>query len=143
MVTFRTRVSGWYLPRSSVVVAVWMGGATDPDRLWPLRDASPYGVLQAAGFLFFAFAGYARIATLGEEVVDPQRVIPRAIPLALAITLVVYATVAVSALAGAESSAIATSAAPLATAVEQGRLAWLSPAVRIGATVASLGCSSR
>ena len=42
----------------------------------------PYGVLQAAGLLFFAFAGYARIATLGEEVRDPARTIPRAIPLA-------------------------------------------------------------
>ena len=49
------------------------------------------GVLQAAGLLFFAFAGYARIATLGEEVRDPARTIPRAIPIALGITLVVYA----------------------------------------------------
>ena len=44
------------------------------------------GILEAAGLLFFAFAGYARIATLGEEVVDPARTIPRAIPLALGIT---------------------------------------------------------
>ncbi|GAA2607253.1 hypothetical protein GCM10011428_82210 [Streptomyces violaceus] len=36
----------------------------------------------------FAFAGYARIATLGEEVRDPARTIPRGIPLALGITLV-------------------------------------------------------
>ena len=49
------------------------------------------GVLQAAGLLFFAFAGYARIATLGEEVRDPARTIPRAIPFALGITLAVYA----------------------------------------------------
>ncbi|MQA17541.1 MAG: hypothetical protein GEV09_26645, partial [Pseudonocardiaceae bacterium] len=35
--------------------------------------------LQSAGLLFFAFAGYARIATMGEEVRDPQRVIPRAL----------------------------------------------------------------
>ena len=53
------------------------------------------GVLQAAGLLFFAFAGYARIATLGEEVRDPARTIPRAIPIALGITLLVYAAVAV------------------------------------------------
>ena len=39
-------------------------------------DISAYGVLQSAGILFFAFAGYARIATLGEEVRDPQRTIP-------------------------------------------------------------------
>ena len=62
-------------------------------------DATAGGVLQAAGLLFFAFAGYARIATLGEEVRDPARTIPRAIPLALGITLVVYAVVAVAALA--------------------------------------------
>jgi len=46
------------------------------------------GTLQAAGLLFFAFAGYARIATLGEEVRDPGRTIARAIPLALCTTLV-------------------------------------------------------
>jgi hypothetical protein len=62
-----------------------------------------------------------------------------AIPIALGITLIVYAAVAVSALAGAGASAVGAAAAPLATAVEAGRLAWLSPAVRIGATVASLG----
>jgi APA family basic amino acid/polyamine antiporter len=59
-----------------------------------------YGVLQAAGLLFFAFAGYARIATLGEEVQEPERTIPRAIPIALAITVVLYALVGVAALAG-------------------------------------------
>jgi APA family basic amino acid/polyamine antiporter len=123
----------------TVAVAVWMGGSTDVRRLWPLDDLTPYGVLQSAGFLFFAFAGYARIATLGEEVIDPKRVIPRAIPIALAITLVVYTIIAVSVLAGAGADAVAASTAPLATAVERGTLAFLSPAVRVGASVASLG----
>jgi APA family basic amino acid/polyamine antiporter len=98
-----------------------------------------HGVLQSAGFLFFAFAGYARIATLGEEVVDPARTIPRAIPLALGLTLVVYALVAVTALVAVGPQALAESPAPLASAVESGRFAPLSPVVRIGATVASLG----
>jgi basic amino acid/polyamine antiporter, APA family len=124
---------------SVVVAAVWLGGATDPGRLWPLGGTGPYGVLQAAGLLFFAFAGYARIATLGEEVIDPARTIPRAIPLALGITLLVYATVAVSALLASGAEALASSPAPLASAVEAGRLGALAPAVRIGATVASLG----
>src|SRR5690606_2354285 len=53
----------------------------------------PYGVLQSAGLLFFAFAGYARIATMGEEVVDPGRTIPRAITIALLLTLVLYCLV--------------------------------------------------
>ena len=51
------------------------------------------GAFQAAGFLFFAFAGYARIATLGEEVRDPERTIPRAIPLALFGVLALYGLV--------------------------------------------------
>ncbi len=121
-----------------VVVAVWNGEHADPARLahW---NASPYGILQSAGLLFFAFAGYARLATLGEEVIEPRRTIPRAIPLALGITLVVYAAVAVSALAGLDVDALARSATPLATAVEAGRLSWASPFVRLGAAVASLG----
>jgi hypothetical protein len=40
---------------------------------------SAAGILQSAALLFFAFASYARIATMGEEVVDPQRTIPRAV----------------------------------------------------------------
>jgi APA family basic amino acid/polyamine antiporter len=96
-------------------------------------------VLQAGGLLFFAFAGYARIATLGEEVVDPGRTIPRAIPIALGITLVVYAVVAASALAAAGPAALASSPAPLRTAVEAGSLSGIAPAVRIGAAVACLG----
>jgi APA family basic amino acid/polyamine antiporter len=135
----RVIVAAVLLALAVVVGAVWLGGATDPERLWPITGASAYGVLQSAGFLFFAFAGYARLATLGEEVVDPARTIPRAIPIALAITLVVYTAVAVSALAGAGADTVAASAAPLATAVEAGRLAWLAPVVRIGATIASLG----
>jgi APA family basic amino acid/polyamine antiporter len=124
----------------AAVAAVWFGGATNSARLWPLDDdATPYGVLQSSAFLFFAFAGYARIATLGEEVADPERTIPRAIPIALAIVLLVYAAVGTSAVAGAGAEALAASDAPLVTAVEAGRLAFVSPVVRAGAAVASLG----
>lgn len=122
-----------------VVLAVWLGGATSSARLWPLSAPNLYGVLQSAGLLFFAFAGYARLATLGEEVVDPKRTIPRAIPIALGLTLVVYAAVALSALAGAGADALAASSAPLARAVERGRFASVAPAVRVGAAIASLG----
>lgn len=122
-----------------VVLAVWFGGEANPANLWPPIQGGPHGVLQAAGFLFFAFAGYARLATLGEEVADPGRVIPRAIPLALGITLLIYATVAASVLLVLDAETIGQVPAPLATAVEAGSLAWLSPAVRVGAAVASLG----
>lgn len=89
--------------------------------------------------LFFAFAGYARIATLGEEVRDPARTIPRAIPIALGITLVVYALVAVAALNVLGPHRLAESAAPLAQIVTDAGAAWLTPVVRVGAVVAAVG----
>jgi APA family basic amino acid/polyamine antiporter len=96
-------------------------------------------VLQAAGLLFFAFAGYARIATLGEEVRDPARTIPRAIALALGVTVAVYALVAVAALYAIGADGLANSSAPLRSAVEAGDLHWFAPAVGFGAGVAALG----
>ncbi len=119
--------------------ATLAGGAARAGRLWPLDAASPRAVLRSAALLFFAFAGYARIATLGEEVVDPARTIPRAIPRALGLTLLVYAAVIASALAAAGSGTLAASDAPLADAIRAGRLAPLAVVVRFGAAVASLG----
>ena len=122
-----------------VVVAALFGGRATVDRLSGFDGADPHGILQSAGLLFFAFAGYARIATLGEEVEDPARTIPKAIPRALGITLVVYGVVGVSALAAVGPEALARSATPLATVVRAGDLAEWAPAVRIGGTVAALG----
>jgi APA family basic amino acid/polyamine antiporter len=96
-------------------------------------------VLQAAGFLFFAFAGYARIATLGEEVRDPERTIPRAIPVALGITLAVYAAVAVTVLAVLGAPGAGAAGAPLVAVARATPWAWLVPVVRAGAAVAALG----
>ena len=123
-----------------VVIGVLFGGhASTANVTRDLTAGGWHGVLQSAGLLFFAFAGYARIATLGEEVEDPARTIPKAIPRALGITLVVYVVVAVSALAAIGSEALAGSDAPLATAVGGGTLDALIPAVRIGGTIAALG----
>jgi basic amino acid/polyamine antiporter, APA family len=122
------------------VPGMLLGGQAAPANLtgaggWP----GMHGVLQAAGLLFFAFAGYARIATLGEEVTDPARTIPRAVPLALGIVLAVYLVVATAALLALGPAALAAAAAPLADAVAAGRLAELAPVVRAGAAVASFG----
>ncbi|MEU2181114.1 APC family permease [Streptomyces thermolilacinus] len=124
---------------AAVVVSSLGSGAADAGRLELGGDASPGGVLQAAGLLFFAFAGYARIATLGEEVRDPERTIPRAIPLALGIALVVYVCVAVSVLSVLGSGRLAEASAPLAEAMRAAGVEWMVPVVRVGAAVAALG----
>lgn len=124
---------------AAVVVACLASDTADAARLGVGADATAGGVLQAAGLLFFAFAGYARIATLGEEVRDPARTIPRAIPLALGITLVVYAVVAVAVLTVLGPGGLAQATAPLSEAVRAAGAGWLSPVVRVGAAVAALG----
>jgi APA family basic amino acid/polyamine antiporter len=100
---------------------------------------SAWGILPAAGLVFFAFAGYARIATLGEEVKDPARVIPRAVLGALAGALVIYLLLGALLLAHLPVQVLASSTAPLLDAVEQSRLAAGAPAVQAGAAAASLG----
>jgi basic amino acid/polyamine antiporter, APA family len=124
---------------AAVVVLVVGFGDVDAGRLAFGDDASVGGVLQAAGLLFFAFAGYARIATLGEEVRDPARTIPRAIPIALAVTLVVYVVVAIAALSELGSAGLASASAPLADAVDAAGFSGFEPVVRAGAAVAALG----
>jgi APA family basic amino acid/polyamine antiporter len=123
---------------AAVVVAVFTSGNAGTEHL-RLAGISVGGVVQAAGLLFFAFAGYARIATLGEEVRDPARTIPRAIPLALGIALAVYALVAVAALAALGPRRLAEASAPLSEAVRVAGMGWLAPVVQVGAAVAALG----
>ncbi|MET7832923.1 APC family permease [Micromonospora sediminicola] len=121
------------------VVAVTGAPQVAVDRLTGGGDIGARGVLTAAGLLFFAFAGYARIATLGEEVRDPERTIPRAVPLALGAVLAVYLTLAVVALGVLGTDRLAAASAPLVEVVSAaGRpgLAWL---VRAGAAVAVTG----
>ncbi|MEW2633885.1 APC family permease [Streptomyces sp. NPDC048389] len=124
---------------AAVAVAALTASASDAARLDVGGDAGFGGVLQAAGLLFFAFAGYARIATLGEEVRDPARTIPRAIPIALGITLVVYAVIAVAVLTVLGPRGLAGATAPLSDAVRAAGVDWLVPVVRVGAAVAALG----
>jgi basic amino acid/polyamine antiporter, APA family len=123
---------------AAVVVVILGFGDVDGARL-AVSDVSVTGVLQAAGLLFFAFAGYARIATLGEEVRDPARTIPRAIPIALGVALVIYAVVAMAVLAELGSAGLASSSAPLADAVRAAGFSGAEPVVRAGAAVAALG----
>ncbi|MER5964175.1 amino acid permease [Streptomyces sp. NPDC002057] len=122
---------------AAVVVVCLGSGSAEPVALG--GELTPGGVLQAAGLLFFAFAGYARIATLGEEVRDPARTIPRAVPVALGIALVVYLLVAVGVLSVLGPGALADSPAPLSDAARAAGAARLVPVVAVGAAVAALG----
>ena len=121
----------------AVVVASGAASSGGADAT-ALPDATAYGVLQGAGLLFFAFAGYARVATMGEEVVDPARTIPRAIVLALGGAVCLYTLVAVTVVAVLGQDAVG-STAPLADVVIAAGWPALAPVVRVAAAAASLG----
>jgi APA family basic amino acid/polyamine antiporter len=98
-----------------------------------------HDVLQSAGLMFFAFAGYARLATMGEEVKDPRRTIPRAITIALAVVVVLYALMASTLLAVLGTDGLAASDAPVADLATAGGWDWAGPVVRVAAAAAALG----
>jgi basic amino acid/polyamine antiporter, APA family len=102
----------------------------------PVASAfDPFGVLRAAALLFFSFAGYARIATLGEEVRDPRRTLPRAIIGALGVTLLVYAAVGTACLFVLGPTVLAASTSPVADLTSGAA----DVAIRVVAGVACLG----
>jgi basic amino acid/polyamine antiporter, APA family len=122
------------------VVSSLFGGAATPQRFQEsFSNFSIFGILEATGFMFFAFAGYARIATLGEEVINPQKNIPKAIVSSLAITVFLYILVTFSLLLCMNTSEIASSQAPLVEAVRSGKYSFVAPLVIAGAALASLG----
>ncbi|WP_297646850.1 APC family permease [Pseudonocardia sp.] len=127
-----------------LVVVVGLSGSGGGDAVAAAAQTAPVpvqggplGVLTAAGLVFFAFAGYARIATLGEEVRDPRRTLRRAIAVALGIALVVYLLVAVALLVGMGSEHLAGETSPLVALVDSGRAPGLGVLVRVGAAVAA------
>lgn len=124
---------------AAVAAAALLGGQASTANLTGELPGGAWGVLQSAGLLFFAFAGYARLATLGEEVRDPATTIPRAIPIALGIVVALYAVVLGAALLAVGASGLAGAPAPLAEAVAAGDWSALTPVVRVGAAIAAAG----
>lgn len=105
---------------SAIVIVVlfaviWTTPAA-PQSPIPLTDAGPVSVVAAAALCFFAFAGYARIAVLGEEVRDPARTIPRAMAISLGLIALLYVGVGWSMLRFSEAGAVLGSDGVLAVA---------------------------
>ncbi|MFM7597737.1 MAG: APC family permease [Actinomycetota bacterium] len=119
---------------ATLAIAWWSTDSALPSS----TAATPSGLdlLAASGLLFVAFAGYARITVLGEEVRDPARTIPRAVVASFAIVFVVYVVIAAMVVA-AVLSGVALSAAPLADIAQAAAGEWLIVIVRIGAVVAA------
>lgn len=138
----RTIVMAVALMIPVVIVLLAFIGVGILDRSIQTISAAPvdvYGVAQAAGLLFFAFAGYARLATLGEEVEHPKKTIPRAIMISLVIVFLLYMGVGWSLLELLGPQKLASSTRPLLDALEVAGLSSWSTAIVIGAALACAG----
>jgi APA family basic amino acid/polyamine antiporter len=101
------------------------------------------GLLQASALMFVAYTGYGRIATLGEEVREPRKTIPKAIIIAMIVVMLLYISVAVVGIGtvGSESLSAATreEAAPLVVAARNFGIPGSSQILAVGAITAMLG----
>ena len=116
------------------------------ENLSPLfnPDGNPVAnLLHATALMFVAYTGYGRIATMGEEVREPRRVIPRAIIAAMILTMIIYMSVAVVGVGAVGTDVLAgtaqTQAAPLEIAAEQFGSPLTARVVAVGAITAMLG----
>ncbi|MCX7595270.1 MAG: amino acid permease [Fischerella sp.] len=108
------------------------------------RNQNPLAaILQATALMFVAYTGYGRIATLSEEVHQPQRTIPRAIVITLIITMLLYISVVVVGIGavGAETLGAVTNeqAAPLEVAARSFNIPASALILALGAVTATVG----
>ena len=101
----------------------------------PASAGAP-GVLTAAGLLFFAYAGFARLFPLGAQLRDPRRTQRRVVAATLGVAALGYLAVAVALLVGLGVESLASAPAPLVALVDSGGAPALGVLVRVGAAVA-------
>ncbi|MGA2768990.1 MAG: amino acid permease [Candidatus Bathyarchaeia archaeon] len=99
-----------------------------------------FGILQGAGFIFFAYLGFGRIAALGEEVENPKRTLPLAILLALAASMILYVVTGLVATGLVDSGNLAKfgSGSPIAYAAKATGNFAVVATVSFGALVATV-----
>lgn len=93
------------------------------------------GIFGAAALIFFAFIGFEDIAKLSEETKNPTKTIPKALLLSIAITTIIYMSVAISVISMIDWKTLSASQAPLAEVAAKGGVpAWLLSAIALFAT---------
>lgn len=94
-------------------------------------------ILQGAFFIFFAFAGFARVVVMAEEVREPRKTVPRSIMFALGISTAVYVLVGLVALGLSKPEILAKTNSPLAEAIKTAGHPILVTIVSTGGLVAT------
>lgn len=97
------------------------------------------GIAEASALLFFAFTGYARIATLAEEVRRPEKTIPRAVIITIITAIILYVAVSIVATGVIGTERMAGSRSPLQVVAEALTAPGINTVITIGASTAMLG----
>lgn len=111
----------------------------NPDNFKPFAPFGISGIAEAAALLFFAFTGYARIATLAEEVAEPKKTIPKAIIITIITSILLYAAVSVVAIGVVGAENMADSKSPLQMVAKSLTTPAINAVITIGASTAMLG----
>lgn len=114
-------------------------GHVSRENFTPFAPFGIGGIAESAALLFFAFTGYARIATLAEEVSEPQKTIPRAVIITLVTAIILYIAASVVATGTIGFRAMAGSPSPLQDAAEGMTTPGIVLVVTLGASTAMLG----
>jgi len=114
-------------------------GSVKASNFTPFAPFGIMGIAESTAILFFAFTGYARIATLAEEVVEPKKTIPRAVIITITSAIVLYAAVSVVATGAIGAEGMSQSKSPLQVASEAMSAPAISVIITIGASTAMLG----
>lgn len=111
----------------------------NPDNFKPFAPFGISGIAEAAALLFFAFTGYARIATLAEEVAEPKKTIPKALIITIITSILLYAAVSVVAIGVIGAENMANSKYPLQMVAKSLTTPAINTVITIGASTAMLG----
>jgi len=102
-----------------------------------LEGFSTSNLFLSAAIWFFAFTGYSRLATYGEEVKNPEKIIPSSILTGLGITVTVYLLVNWLALAIIGPKVVANSNTPLLVAMDVSVMSDFSFLIVFASTIAT------
>lgn len=126
-----------------VVAGIWLRGLPVEPVVSSFKETSWPAIFYASALMFVAYTGYGRIATLGEEVANPGRTIPKAIILSMVLIVLLYLAVSLTAIhimgAGAFGGTVGEEAAPLMIAAQALSVPFLGSLITIAAITAMLG----
>ena len=102
-----------------------------------LEGFSTSNLFLSAAIWFFAFTGYSRLATYGEEVKNPEKIIPSSILTGLGVTVTIYLLVNWLALAIIGPEVVANSNTPLLIAMDVSVMSDFSFLIVFASTIAT------